>query len=278
MDRDVFQLNSEIEMKHWWFVARRQIISGIIRELLPANASNTVVDVGCGTGGNISDLAADYRCFGIDPSADAIAWARERFPDVHFTEGLAPQDLGNEARQADLFMLNDVLEHVPDDFQVFSELLSVSKPGALFVMTVPADMSLWSPHDEIHGHYRRYTSERFAQIWEGMPVESMLLSHFNARLYPIVKTLRTVNRIRRTSSGDHGTDLKVPATWLNQRLTNIFAGEQSRLMKQLQRKQTSGGFGRGVSLVTVLRRQAGEVSPRQRPPHLADDPTLFKAA
>lgn len=274
MDANVFELNSKIEMTHWWFVARRQIIARLVHRLLSPREGHRIVDVGCGTGGNISCFSKDYSCVGIDPSEDAIRWAKERFPDVEFIQGYAPQDLSHEQQHADLLMLNDVLEHVPDDFQVLSSLLAVSKPGAYFVITVPADMSLWSPHDTIHRHYRRYTAERLEQSWAGLPVTCLLKSHFNTRLYPVVKALRTLNRQKKTSSGDRGTDLKVPSSLINGTLTSIFQGEGQRLESLLER-QSGRAYRRGVSLVAVLRREDGDITPRERPAELADDPALL---
>ena len=39
---------------------------------------------------------------------------------------------------------------------MLSGLLAAAAPGAYFLLTVPADESLWSEHDESFGHYRRY--------------------------------------------------------------------------------------------------------------------------
>lgn len=276
MDASIFALNSEIEMKHWWFVARRRIVAGLVRQLLPSASKPTIVDVGCGTGGNLSVLADDYRCIGIDPSLDAIQFARQRFPKIDFVAGLAPENLSENALQADAFMLNDVLEHVPDDFELLSSLLEISKPGTLFFLTVPADMRLWSPHDVSHGHYRRYSRERFERIWEGLPVTCLLSSHFNTRLHPVVRLVRSLNRLRNASSGDSGTDLKVPAGGINAMLTSIFAGEFNRLSTCLSRPERRP-YRQGVSLIAVVRREAGVIRKRERPVELADNPIL-KAA
>src|SRR5437773_2605103 len=121
-----FQLHAQIEQDHWWFVARRAILRRVVREVLPANRNSIIVDVGCGTGANIAALADDYRCVGIDTSAEAIDSARRRFPRVDFLVGRAPADLGSLAAEARLFLLTDVLEHVPDDFAMLSELLAAA--------------------------------------------------------------------------------------------------------------------------------------------------------
>jgi hypothetical protein len=57
------------------------------------------------------------------------------------------------------------------------------RAGALVLITVPADMRLWSTHDETLLHYRRYDIGRLRAIREDLPVNVRLLCYFNSRLY-----------------------------------------------------------------------------------------------
>ena len=206
-----FQLHADIEERHWWFVGRRRIMARLVSELVPMPKCGTaalgcealsaqsratvlqkplVVDIGCGTGANVAALAGLYDCVGIDASAEAVELARRRFPQVRFVAGLAPDDLGETMRQAKLFLLMDVLEHVEDDFLMLSKLLAAAAPGSHFLLTVPADELLWSEHDESFGHYRRYDAARLKMLWEGLPVSTLLLSNFNSRLLPAIRFIR----------------------------------------------------------------------------------------
>ena len=185
MQTEQFQLHADIEQRHWWFVGRRRIMRRLVAAVLPPSSQETtVINVGCGTGGNIGCLADEYRCVGIDTSAEAIDLARPRFPKVHFLQGRAPADLGPLMEEARLVLLMDVLEHVSDDFALLSELLAAAAPGPISSLTVPADMALWSEHDESFGHYRRYDQARLEKVWAGLPVTPRLVSYFNARLLP----------------------------------------------------------------------------------------------
>jgi len=284
-----FELHATIEDRHWWFVARRRIVRRLIDHLLDrsrdmANGNGLsyphpnplpegegtrrdsrplVIDIGCGTGANIASLADCYRCVGIDTSVDAIQWARQRFPEVQFINGFAPQDLGGLMHEAWLLTMMDVLEHVEDDFALLSGVLAECPVGAYVLLTVPADLSLWSKHDESFGHYRRYDAERLAQLWSGLPVETLLVSHYNSRLYPLVKAVRTFNRFFRRSAGEHGTDFRLPARPLNRVFEAIFAGEAEMLFDTLAREDE--GYERGVSLIALLQRKAGALQPRTKP-------------
>lgn len=277
MHREQFQVNFDTELSHWWFVARREILAKLIARLLPPDSNSTIVDVGCGTGGNIGALADHYRCVGIDPSAEAIGLACERFPQVQFLCGRAPDDLGSLAAEARLFLLTDVLEHVPDDFDLLSRVLAAARPGCHVLVTVPADETLWSEHDESHGHYRRYDRARLARVWQGLPVSVLLESHFNSRLYPAIKLARLWNRWRGRTTGPAGTDVKLPTGLVNRALRGIFAGE-SRILSQLLSGDRRNGYGYGVSLVAILRKEEQPVAPRCKPAGLAPDRFVARAA
>jgi SAM-dependent methyltransferase len=267
-----FELHAKIEERHWWFLGRRDILRAIVHEALPPGTPRAlVVDVGCGTGANLAALADDYDCLGIDTSSDAIALARQRFPNVRFLEGQAPDDLGGAAGRAKLFLLTDVMEHVPDDFELLSRLLGAASPGAFFLVTVPADMALWSAHDESFGHYRRYTAGRFARTWEGLPIETRLLSHFNSRLYPVVRAVRSWNRRREKACGVAGTDFRLPSAPVNWALRRLFAGESRALLRQLRRRSAVPAYRRGVSLIALLERKPGPICVRTKPDDIEPD-------
>lgn len=138
-------------------MARRRIIIPLVRQLLPPGTGGTIVDVGCGAGANLAAFAAGYDCVGIDVSDDLVAAARGRFPGLTFISGDAPDDLGDFAGKADVFLLMDVIEHIKDDRAYLDRLFHAARPGAVFLLTVPADPELWSLHDDAVGHQRRYT-------------------------------------------------------------------------------------------------------------------------
>jgi SAM-dependent methyltransferase len=265
-----FQLHAQIEEQHWWFVARRRILADVIHAVLPPSHQTTIVDVGCGTGANLAHLAADYECVGIDTSADAVRLAQARFPNVQFIRGFAPRDLHSIVDRTRLVLLTDVLEHVPDDFSLFSELLAATHPGTFFLVTVPADLSLWSEHDEAFGHYRRYDADRLQSIWQGLPVRPLFVSYFNTRLYPLVKAIRSWNRLRGKSLGEAGTDFNMPAAPVNRALSRVFAGESERLVR-MAAGEVAAPYRRGVSLMALVERTAGPVEVRRKPQHILAD-------
>ncbi|MDD5102913.1 MAG: class I SAM-dependent methyltransferase [Candidatus Peribacteraceae bacterium] len=264
-----FQVHVDLEERHWWFLGRRAIVRTLLKRVVPPSRERLILDVGCGTGGNTAAFASQYTCVGIDPSSDAIAFARQRFPGIEFRQGFAPQDCRDLLRQADVVFFLDVLEHVREDFALVSQLLAGMKSGAYLFMTAPGDPDLWGPHDRGFEHERRYNLSRFRMLWEGLPVEECVCSALNARLYPIAKLSRLFSRFRGKALGPGQTDLSLPSAPVNALLYRIFAGEVKRILRAWQ-----GGrpYRHGVSVFAVLKRGAQEVIPRTRPADLPLDP------
>ena len=96
---------------------------------------------------NLAALAGEYRCVGTDTSAEAIELARRRFSGITFLCGKAPDEIRPWLARADVVLMTDVLEHVFDDRGLLEPIIDVCPPGAKLLLTVPADMRLWSPHD-----------------------------------------------------------------------------------------------------------------------------------
>ena len=219
----------------------------------PPSPEAIVVDVGCGTGGNIAALAGQYRCVGIDTSEEAIRLARVLYggqeclahPAPEFLTGRAPEGLGELAKLARLFLLTDVLEHIEDDRAMFAELVAAASPGCYFLVTVPADPSLWSQHDVSFGHYRRYGVARLAEVWAGLPVAPLMVSYFNSRLLPMVRLVRAWNQRRGRAAGRVGTDFWLPNPIANGLLTRDFRRRGPAANRFAERGDSGGGLRAG---------------------------------
>ncbi|HEV8611926.1 MAG TPA: methyltransferase domain-containing protein [Gemmatimonadales bacterium] len=264
MKDEVFELQASLEESHWWFLGRRAILRALIAAILPPHSGGTLIDIGCGTGGNIGGLTEGYRCVGLEPAPAALALARKRYPSVQFVAAGEPALAAPYVTPRTVFLLTDVLEHVPDDFLFFSQLLAVMPAGSHLLLTVPANPGLWSPHDLALAHYRRYDIGRLRLVWRDLPVRERLVSPFNARLYPLVRLRRAFAGLRHTGSGGRGTDLSLPPGPVNRLLAKLFAGERVPLLRALS-GDGAAPFRGGVSLLALLEREPGQVVPRTRP-------------
>ena len=131
-----------IEDKHWWFVARRKIIRALLHRLTLPNSSE-ILEVGCGTGGNIKMLSDFGTVTCIEQDEGAAKTARDRKIANVFIGGL-PSSLPDLSNKFDLIALFDVLEHVKEDGSSLEVLQTLLKLNGRIVLTVPAFNFLWS--------------------------------------------------------------------------------------------------------------------------------------
>lgn len=235
-------------------MGRRNIVEGLVRYLIPAHAGGMLLDIGCGTGGNIGQFVRDYTCVGIDVSPDAIGLARTLHPAVQF---ICTEDVLTSARELSsntiMFLLLDVLEHIGNDEEFLSKLVECMGKNSYLLFTVPADMTLWSPHDVNHGHHRRYEYGPLMKCLSSLPLRIMMISHFNTILYPFVKAVRLVTNIRGKPWGAAGTDLSQPSWMFNYLLTKVFSTELWFLIMHLKHGRNPG-WRKGVSLLGIVQR------------------------
>ena len=162
----------------WYYAGKRAAVRAILKK--NGVRFHKAVDIGCGTGGNANALIAfaspDAEYVGVEPYE-----LPSRFPDALRSrivrERLENVDLTDVGGKSDLVMMIDVLEHVDEDAGLSCVLRLVSDDGALLV-TVPADMRLWSKKDEDCGHRKRYSPK---ELFEAMDRHG-----FSANLWVVI--------------------------------------------------------------------------------------------
>ncbi len=223
MDPQIYVEMAGIEDKHWWFVARRKIVNKIIKNLaLPKNTQ--ILEAGCGTGGNLSMLSCHGDLYGmeLDELALDFAFNRQICPIL---PGKLPNEIPFENCNFDLVVLLDVLEHLEKDLASLQALKSRIKPGGWLLITVPAKSWLWSEHDVLHHHYRRYVRSSLVKVVKSAGYDVSYVSYYNFILFPLIAIARTLQRFF-LSKSNQSKYLTVPSSLINNLLTNIFASER----------------------------------------------------
>lgn len=248
MDRAVFERMAELDQHHWWFTARRRILSAVIRRVARPPADARILELGCGTGHNLDMLGAFGRVEASELDDHARDLATTRLGRA--VEKVALPDLSKfPADSYDMIALLDVLEHVPDDKGSLAAIFTRLKPGGALLLTVPANPWMWSAHDVAHHHHRRYRKREIVSLARDAGYEIDLLSPFNTMLFPLIAGVRLLNKVR----GHDSADDALPAPRVNRALDRLF-GAEAGLIGRLP-------FPFGVSLVAVLRRPAAARPP-----------------
>lgn len=238
MDRIVYDRMAAHDSTHWWYTARRDILADFLAREghLPRDAR--ILEIGCGTGHNLPMLAAfgTVDAIEIDPAAREIASARLGKP-----VGAAPlPDLtGVERGSYDLVAVLDVVEHIAADVAALKAMAACLKPGGKILITVPAHQWMWSAHDVVNHHHRRYSKASLAAAIRAAGLEPRKLGYFNSLLFPLAAASRLAGRL----TGKDDSDDSPPPRLLNTLFEAIF-----RLERHLVGRVP---LSPGVSIITL---------------------------
>jgi SAM-dependent methyltransferase len=206
---------ARLEDTHWWFVGKRLLVEPLLR----AAGAGRALDVGCGTGGVLALLAQARSAVGADASADCLTHCRRRglAPLVRATADHLP------FRRASFALVTalDVIEHADDDVAVLREIRAALAPGGVLVVGVPAYPALWSDHDEVLGHRRRYTAPTLRAALTAAQFDVLRLTYTNAFVLPAAAVWRLGGR-RVLNAGGGRTDFYVPPAKLNRLLIGLY--------------------------------------------------------
>jgi SAM-dependent methyltransferase len=154
MDADYAQRYRELYERHWWWRARERLIVALLRSLAPAEGWRTILDVGCGDGlffdrldefGDVEGIESDWSLVQHDGR-----WA-SRIRIQPFDQTFQP------GQRYSLITMLDVLEHLPDASLALRRAAGLLEPDGVLVVTVPAFQALWTSHDDLNHHVRRFT-------------------------------------------------------------------------------------------------------------------------
>jgi SAM-dependent methyltransferase len=221
MERVVYQQMAELDDRHWWYRARRRIIADLIRREAHLPPDAEILEIGCGTGHNLAMLSDFGHVEGLELDDEARAISEKRLGRAVMSSPLP--ELGEVPdRHYDLIGAFDVIEHIDDDRAALASIATKLKPGACFIMTVPAHQWMWSAHDTVNHHKRRYSRSGLKALIEASPMKLRKLGYFNSLLFPLAVAERAASKLR----GKEDADVKLPPAPLNTALEKVFAAER----------------------------------------------------
>jgi SAM-dependent methyltransferase len=196
---DIYHL---VEEKHFWFRGRRDLV---LKELsdLSISKDSFILEVGCSGGPLLKTMSkiGYLNVFGIDICADAIDKCKSE--KLFKTSVMDATTLDFEDNYFDMIIASDILEHIENQEKALQEWNRVLKPGGLLCVYVPALMSLWSDHDTVNHHFRRYKKSELVSILKLSNFSVLKSSYWNMFLFPLIYVIRTISRcLKLKNKGD----------------------------------------------------------------------------
>lgn len=247
MDKNYYVEYFDLERNNWWFKARLNIIASQIKKHFNGRTDLQILNVGVATGATSQMLEQFGTVKSVEYDKDCYEFVKARL-NLDLEQG-SILDLKFANNTYDLVCAFDVIEHVEDDNLAVSEMFRVCKPNGKVFITVPAFMVLWSQHDVVNHHYRRYTMLQLKKLLQNHG-ELVFYSYFNALLFLPIFTVRVAGKIlpflfKRKGSGSDFSMFN--PNWLNQLLYQLFMLENAWLKLRLR-------FPFGVSAMIMAKK------------------------
>lgn len=225
--RDWKKLNKETN-EHFWYQARRILISDLLQQALPGRDQKyQIIEIGCGTGIQLPLLAQFGPVEGLDIIPESIKIVKQ----AGFSARVF--DIENdplENNSADVIACFDVLEHLQNDGKALIKITTTLRKNGIFLFSVPAIPALFGPHDKAMGHYRRYQKKEIIKKFDAAGLEIKTIGYWNSWFLPAIIILRVIKKII-TPKNTANSDTKALPKFLNYCLYQILAAE-TRLIKK----------------------------------------------
>jgi SAM-dependent methyltransferase len=205
---------------HWWFRARRQILSRMLDRLaLPEDSK--ILEIGCGVGGNIPLLKNYGDVTAVEMDEFAAKHTSQTYA-IKVVQGSLPDDLEIK-EQFDLICLFDVLEHIEADQAALERIAALLKDDGRLVLTVPAHQWLFGTHDKFLHHFRRYSKRNLIERLTTAGFFQQKVSYFNFLLFPLVIFARFIDLLKKS---EESMGYSKPSAPINSILYGVFQAEK----------------------------------------------------
>tara|TARA_Y100001958_G_C21239421_1_gene566674 strand:- start:1536 stop:2282 length:747 start_codon:yes stop_codon:yes gene_type:complete len=191
MDHEIHFAN---ETNYWWFKSRRNFLKKILKSI-PNRETKTVLEVGCGTGGNLKYLFNEFKfASGIDNSLNALSIINKFNLDVKVKFGDANK-LNVIKEKYDLIALLDVLYHedIINVEKVINQTRHCLNDNGFILISEPAFDILSGMHSNTVQEKRRFNKRQLESYLKNAGYKNIIISRYwGFILFPLLVIKRRI--------------------------------------------------------------------------------------
>ena len=246
MDRQLLDQYRRLELEHWWFRVRSGILTDGMDVICKGREGLRILNVGAATGRSTEILQPYGKVESVEYDEPSCLFCRDVLGMDVVRASVTELPFGGAS--FDIVCCFDVIEHVEDDRRAVDELVRVCRPGGSVFVTVPAYMSLWSDHDRVNHHFRRYVKGGLCALFSRHQGRATRTTYFNSLLFPPIWLVRSLQRLLPGNTGKQARpDNEFMQNAVTDKLFGAVFGFERRLLRHFD-------FPFGVSLMTVWRK------------------------
>ena len=158
--------------RHPWETSRKNVLHTFLKQAKIPFSIDRIVDIGSGDAYVIHTLVEKKlakKYFAIDtaytPEVVDQLKKNNNHSEVNYVQNIQEYLENNPSDEPTLFLCMDVLEHLENE-KIILDHLKNSNNNNFYFFAVPAFQSVFSSHDVLLGHYRRYTLENLKSLLE----------------------------------------------------------------------------------------------------------------
>lgn len=220
MDATYTTAYADLYRRHWWWRVRERILLDKIRTLLGSRTPNArILDVGCGAGLFFDGLGQFGHVEGIESDPIAVEQSGRWRRRIHLGE----LDTFVADDPFDAILALDVVEHVRNPDVMLRQAARFLRRDGWMLITTPAFHWLWTSHDELNHHVKRYTASEMRELVRKAGLHPMETRYLFQSLIVPKLLVRTREALRSSSSSVP----RVPSGALNRALEAWFRSENA---------------------------------------------------
>jgi SAM-dependent methyltransferase len=258
VEYEEYKIMYEAEDTHWWYRGMRGVIFGLLGLRRNSVLQPSILDAGCGTGGNLHSLQkAGYgNLSGFDLSPIALQFCQKRGLDQVRQGSIT--DIPYNAGSFDIVISCDVVTDAGTDNEMIAlrEIYRVLKPGGRLFLNLPAFGFLRSEHDRATSIARRVSRPEIVSKLSDVGFRVKRATYWNMLLFPLVVAVRFLRREdQQDLNRPARSDIVVPAMPANAVLS-LCTWLESKLVRAVNLP-----FGSSVAVVAIKPRRIPHLSP-----------------